>query len=259
MKKLKRKYLPISGLAIIGTLIILWGFHWKIDGPSIYLIGDSTMAERTESVAVNPERGWGQALHYYFKDEVHIHNHAVNGRSTRSFIDEGRWQKVLAELKPGDFVFIQFGHNDQKINDPKRYTNPTTAYYNNLLRFVKETREKKATPVLLTSIVRRRFNEQGTLIDTHGLYPLIVRQLAQNQDVLFIDHLSMTEKFVAELGEEKSKEWYVWVPPGQYAKFKEGKKDDTHLMEKGAADFAKMVAKELVSMDTVLKKFIVLN
>lgn len=240
-------------------MIIVSGFQWKQEGPVIHLIGDSTMAERTEKVEVNPERGWGQALQQYFKKDLKICNHAVNGRSTRNFIAEGRWETVRDELKPGDFVLIQFGHNDQKIKDPKRYTNPSTSYFHNLHRFVKETREKEATPVLLTSIVRRKFNEHGTLVDTHGLYPLIVRQLSQAENVFFIDHLFKTEALISQMGEEPSKELYVWVEPGQYVRFPEGKKDDTHLSKKGADVFAKMVVDELANFDTNLKKFILLD
>ncbi len=259
MKFLKEKFIPIGGLLIIGALILIWGFYWKPQGPTLYLIGDSTMANKPGSIEENPERGWGQALQQYFEPEVRISNHAVNGRSSRSFIDEGRWQTVLESLKAGDFVLIQFGHNDQKFKDPKRYTNPTGAYLHNLKRFIRETREKGATPVLLTSIVRRKFNEFGTLVDTHGIYPLIVRQVAQEEQILLIDHLYHTEKIVQEWGAERSKELYVWVEPGKYAKLPDGKKDDTHLSKKGADLYAKIVAEQLVEQDKALKYFSLLN
>lgn len=109
---------------------------------------------------------------------------------------------------------------------------------------------------MLTSIVRRKFNEFGTLIDTHGIYPLVVRQLARDENVLFIDHLSKTEKIVEDLGDKASKTLYVWVAPGQYAKLPQGKTDDTHLSHKGADIFAQIVAAELANFDTLLKKFI---
>ena len=145
---------------------------------TIYTIGDSTMANKPNPEE-NPERGWVQMLPQFFNDNVIIKNHAVNGRSTRSFINEKRWDSIYKQLKKGDYVFIQFGHNDQKINSPKRYTNPHTAYRYNLIKFVEETREKEAIPVLFTSIVRRNFNEDGTLLDTHGVYPLVVHSVAQ--------------------------------------------------------------------------------
>jgi lysophospholipase L1-like esterase len=121
----------------------------------------------------------------FFNDEIIIENHAVNGRSTKSFISEGRWQAVYDSLKPGDYVFIQFGHNDQKENDSSRYTNPHTAYRYNLIQFVEQTREKGAIPILFSSIARRNFNKEGTLIDTHDAYPLEVRLVAQEYNVPF--------------------------------------------------------------------------
>src|SRR5215207_15654 len=122
--------------------------------PTVFLVGDSTMADKPDP-ARNPERGWGQLLPRFLDSGVVVRNHAVNGRSTRSFLDEGRWDSVVAVLRPGDVVVVQFGHNDQKIEDPKRFTNPYTAYRRNLARFVADARARGATPVLCSSIVRR--------------------------------------------------------------------------------------------------------
>ena len=113
----------------------------------IYLIGDSTMADK--SLIGNPERGWGQVFSMFFSDEVVIENHARNGRSTKSFIAEGRWKSVEEKLQPGNYVFIQFGHNDAKIEDSTRYAAARTDYRENLLRIIRETRAKKALPLLL--------------------------------------------------------------------------------------------------------------
>ena len=249
---------------MVRNMLLLFGFcllmpvrqYGQI--PSIYLIGDSTMADKDSTTDYNPERGWGQMLHKFFSAEVVIENHAVNGRSSKSFRAEGRWQKVLDKIKPGDFVFIQFGHNDQKVKDPKRYTNPTGSYYHNLKRYVEETREKGATPVLLTSIVRRKFNAEGTLVDTHGLYPLMVRQLSRDLDVLFIDHLYKTEELVNQLGAKKSKEIYLWVKPGVFGRFPDGKEDDTHLSPEGATTYARLAVEELITFNTPLNAFITL-
>ena len=212
---------------------------------AIHLIGDSTMADKPGSPEENPERGWGQLLPEFFEESIEIHNYAVNGRSTRSFIDEGRWDEVLQALRPGDYVFIQFGHNDQKVHDPARYTNPWSSYRHNLERFVRETREKGAKPLLLTSIVRRHFNEDGTLIDTHGAYPAVVREVADAMEVPFIDMLFLTEQVVEALGPEASKELYVWAAPGVYPYLPDGKEDDTHLSLKGARRYAGLVADAL--------------
>lgn len=138
---------------------------------TVYCIGDSTMANKKDPEK-NPEHGWAQVLQPFFTDKIVIENKAVNGRSTKSFISEKRWDSVYKKLKKGDYVLIEFGHNDEKIEDSTRYTNPHTAYRYNLIRFVKETREKGAFPVLLTSIARRNFNEKGVLVPTHGDYPL---------------------------------------------------------------------------------------
>jgi len=141
----------------------------------IYTIGDSTMADKVKPDE-NPEKGWCQVLPSFFDlNKVTIDNRAVNGRSTKSFINEKRWESIYNSLKPGDYVLIQFGHNDEKLADSTRYTNPHTAYRHNLIRFVIETRKKGAIPILFSSIARRNFNEQGVLIETHGDYPLETR------------------------------------------------------------------------------------
>lgn len=206
---------------------------------TIYLIGDSTMADKPDPKN-NPERGWGQMLPLFFDENVTIKNYAVNGRSTKSFIDEGKWDTVLSKIKEGDYVFIQFGHNDQKFKDKKRYTNPLTGYRQNLIKFVKETRDKGGKPVLLSSIVRRNFNEFGVLMDSHGLYTLVVRQVAEEYAVPIIDLQLKSENLVLATGEEESKELYMWIEPGQSEMYPEGKKDNTHFTIRGATEMARL-------------------
>lgn len=222
---------------------------------TIYCIGDSTMANK-KNPDENPEHGWAQALPQFFKNTVTIDNRAVNGRSTRSFIDEGRWDAVLKTLKKGDYVLIQFGHNDQKENDPKRYTNPHTAYRHNIIRFVTEAREKGATPILLSSIVRRNFNEQGTLVDTHGDYPLETRLVAQHYDVPFIDLQYLTEQMEESYGVEGSKKLHLHYKPGEVAYYPDGKDDDTHLSKLGATTVAGLAVGELKVKVPSLKEYI---
>jgi len=153
---------------------------------TIFMIGDSTMANKPY-LDGNPEKGWGQVFGLYFRDEVKVDNHAVNGRSSKSFINEGRWQKVRELIKPGDYVIIQFGHNDQKKNSPERYAPPQTEYRQNLEKFIHETRDLGANPVLATPIVRRRFDEYAHFYDTHGAYPDVVREVARELDVPLLD------------------------------------------------------------------------
>lgn len=222
---------------------------------TIYCIGDSTMANK-KNPEENPEHGWAQVLPQFFKDNVTIDNRAVNGRSTRSFINEGRWDSIYKNLKKGDYVLIQFGHNDQKKKDPKRYTNPHTAYRRNLIRFVTEAREKGATPILFSSIVRRNFNDEGTLVDTHGDYPLETRLVAQQYDVPFIDLQYLTEQMEESHGVEGSKKLHLHYKPGEVAYYPNGKDDDTHLSKLGATTVAKMAVDALETKVNSLKKFI---
>lgn len=222
---------------------------------TIFTIGDSTMADKPLEGG-NPERGWCQLMPEFLTGDVTLENHAVNGRSSRSFISEGRWEKVLSRLEPGDYVFIQFGHNDQKFKDPSRYTNPYTGYRQNLERFVKETREKGAIPILFTSIVRRNFNKHGTLMDTHGDYPLVVRLVAGDMDVPFVDLQRLTENLEISYGPEKSKTLHLWYTPGEIPFYTEGKQDDTHLSVKGAREVSALAVSALKKLNLGLSAFL---
>lgn len=223
--------------------------------PTIYGIGDSTMAIKILPDE-NPERGWGQMLPLFFNDAITIDNRAVNGRSTKSFIEEKRWDTIYKLLKPGDYVFIQFGHNDQKEKDSTRHTNPHTAYRHNLIRFVNETRAKGAIPILFSSIARRNFNEQGVLIGTHGDYPLETRLVAQEYKVAFIDMEYYSELLEQSYGPEKSKKLHLHYKAGEIPFYKEDKADDTHLSVKGATEIAYIAIKELKKTKLDLVKYI---
>ncbi|KJD31089.1 rhamnogalacturonan acetylesterase [Tamlana nanhaiensis] len=222
---------------------------------TIYLIGDSTMANK-KNPEHNPEHGWGQVLQDYFTNDAVIDNRAVNGRSSKSFIGEGRWDSVLETLKKDDYVFIQFGHNDQKFKSPDRYTNPHTTYRHNLIKYVNETREKGAIPVLFSSITRRNFNEHGVLVDTHGEYPLEVRLVAQEYNVPFIDLQYLTEVLELSYGEEASKKLHLHFAPGEHPYYKKGKEDNTHLSNLGANEVAKLAIVSLKEKVASIKKYI---
>ena len=171
--------------------IVISTFMLAQKKPTLFLIGDSTMANK-ENPDKNPEHGWGQVLDQFFTTGIEIQNHAMNGRSSKSFRTEGRWNTIEKQLKKGDFVIIQFGHNDQKVKDSTKFTNPYTQYRANLERYVKEARAKGAIPILMTSIVRRNFNENGVLVDTHKEYPLVVRLVADDLHVPFVDMQRLT-------------------------------------------------------------------
>ncbi|UPQ77445.1 rhamnogalacturonan acetylesterase [Chryseobacterium nepalense] len=223
--------------------------------PTLFLIGDSTMANK-ENPDKNPEHGWGQVLNQFFTTGIEIQNHAMNGRSSKSFWTEGRWAAIEKQLKKGDFVIIQFGHNDQKVKDSTKFTNPYTQYRANLERYVKETRAKGAIPILMTSIVRRNFNENGVLIDTHKEYPLVVRMVANDLNVPFVDMQLLTEQLEITYGPENSKKLHLHFKEGEEPYYPKGKDDDTHLSKLGADLEAKLAADSLKKLKTGLEKFI---
>lgn len=222
---------------------------------TIFTIGDSTMANKVEPEK-NQERGWVQVLSPYFTEQVSIKNHAVNGRSTKSFRDLGHWQKVVDSLKPGNYLFIQFGHNDAKIEDPKRYTNPQTSYRHNLINYIEEARSKGAIPILFSSIARRNFNEKGVLVDSHGNYPLIARLVAQEMKVPFFDLQYLSENLEIEYGVENSKKLHLHYAAGEHAYYPKGIDDDTHLSILGATEIAQLFVKDLRKKNLDLAKYL---
>lgn len=198
---------------------------------SIFLAGDSTMSIKAENR--RPETGWGEILATRVTSENKLINLAVNGRSTRSFLAQGRWQALLDQLQAGDLAIIQFGHNDQKIIDPKRFTDPWRDYRWNLETYIADVRAKGATPLLLNSITRRSF-EDGVLKNTHAPYDDVARQVASQTGVAFIDMTALSSDWIDITGEEISVQYYLHVPVG-HPNYPEGKTDNTHLNPQGAA------------------------
>lgn len=269
---------------LLGLLLMFSAFTSEKQVITIFTIGDSTMANKPLEGG-NPERGWGQMLSRYFSEEIVIDNHAVNGRSSKSFIDEGRWDKVLAKLKKGDYVFIQFGHNDEK-RDEKRHTDPGTTFDANLKRFVEEARAKGAIPVLFNSIVRRNFGKADAdavakavvqddiregidpnapqaemktgarLIDTHGAYLDSPRNVARELEVPFVDLNRVTHDLVEQMGPEASKQLFVWVAPNTVPALPKGREDNTHLNVRGAATVAWLAVQEVIKVVPALKPYV---
>jgi lysophospholipase L1-like esterase len=237
-----RLFLAAIAMSLVGSAQIGAG-----EQMTLFLVGDSTMAEREN--LDRKMRGWGQMLQPFFSDEVVVENHARGGRSTKSFISEGRWQVVLSRIKPGDYVLIQFGHNDQKNKDPKRFTNPYTGYRRNLERYVNETRAKQAHAILATSIVRRKFNDDGVVVDTHGNYPLVTRLVAEDLDVPFIDLQLLTEDLVQIYGVEGSTVLFTWLEPGEEPEHPKGLQDNSHLSVAGGIEVAGLVVQDLKRLD----------
>jgi lysophospholipase L1-like esterase len=213
-------------------------------GLTIFMIGDSTMADKPLAPP-QPERGWGQMLPLYFESEVRIENFALNGRSSKSFRDEGHWQTVVDRIRPGDYVIIQFGHNDEKIESPARYADPFVGFKENLERYVSETRALGGKPILATSIVRRKFGEDGMLEDTHGDYVLVPRIVARELNVPLLELNGRSEALINRLGPELSKRMFMWIEPGEYDSVPMAVRDDTHLNSVGAARIADLAADEI--------------
>lgn len=223
--------------------------------PVVHLIGDSTMADKCLRNE-NPERGWGQLLHEYFHPSVTIFNHARDGRSSRSFMWEGLWDAACVHFHPGDWLVIQFGHNDQKTEQPLIGTDPGGSYLDFLTRFVRDADSREVLPVFATSIYRRRFTPEGLLVDTLGDYPQAMRELALELDVPLIDLHEQTALQLKSLGPEASQKLYLHDQPGQCTHHPEGRHDDTHLSIHGARMVARLFVQGLCNHPLELRKWI---
>ncbi|CAL9411490.1 hypothetical protein SUDANB108_01669 [Streptomyces sp. enrichment culture] len=200
---------------------------------ALHIAGDSTAAQKYADAA--PETGWGMALPFFLRKDLVVANHAVNGRSSKSFVDEGRLDAVLAATRPGDLLFIQFGHNDQKTADPARYTEPWSTYQEYLRLYVDGARAHGVRPVLATSVERRRFDADGKALPTHGEYPAAVRALAAEEGVALLDLQALSLALWQELGPEETKTYFNWTATEQ---------DNTHFNPPGAIAVARLVARE---------------
>ena len=270
-----RKYIVLS---VIAALVLVFSAAVEDKTTTIFIIGDSTAAKKDLSTG-SPERGWGMALQCYFDSAyIRVDNHAVNGRSSKSFIDEGRWDKVLSAMKPGDYVIIQFGHNDEKPA-VERHTDPGSTFDYNLAKFVRETRERGGIPILMNPVVRRNFAQKplkndddeklrnttfadgsklvegDSLIDTHGLYKVAPRDVARRMNCHFIDANQITHDLEQSLGVEGSKKLHMWYKPGEEPSLPQGRQDNTHYNIYGAHVVAKLLAEALIEEIPVLSKY----
>lgn len=190
-----------------------------------------------------PERGWGQLFPEFVIPPAKVDNHAQNGRSSKSFIREKRWEKVLASLKPGDWVIIQFGHNDQKADKSGTYAAADGEYRDNLRRFVRETREKSAFPIIATSVVRRRWDADWKFTDTLGEYPAAARAVAEEEKVPLLELHDLTLHMETDAGVEGSKKFHF-------------KGDDTHFSETGARGVSALAAAEIHRLKLPLARWV---
>ena len=205
-----------------------------VDVPTIYLTGDSTVTDQL----AEPAASWGQMLTRFFRPDVAVANHAESGETLKSFITELRLDKALSRMKQGDWLLIQFGHNDQKKGWPQTFVDAGTTYRAYLRAYIAEARLRGATPILVTSPERRNFDESGRILPSHGAYPDAVRAVAREEKVGLIDLTAMTTAFYEALGPERAP-----------LAFNDGGKDKTHHNNYGAYEIARMVASAVPAAD----------
>lgn len=265
-----KKLLTLALLAVV----LLTASHKK--PVTIFIIGDSTAANK-DITDDKQERGWGMALQGFFTRDVIVDNHAKNGRSSISFINEGRWQKVLEKIQPGDYVIVQFGHNDEKPG-PTRHTEPGSTFDDNYRKFVRETREKGGIPILMNAVARRNFYvkpekqdddellrntvytgekvNSDTLIDTHGAYLLSPKHVAEEQGCVFIDANRITTDIENTMGVEGSRRLHMWFKPGDHPAYPDGRQDNTHYNVYGAHVVASALVDALAEAVPELRPFV---
>ena len=219
----------------------------------IFIAGDSTAANK--EVRAYPETGWGMPFAYFFDSSVVVENRAKNGRSTRTFISEGLWQKLIDDVHEGDYVFIQFGHNDEVPSKIDRYT-PPDAYKKNLAKFITETRSRSANPVLLTPVSRRQFDSSGHVRETHLEYSALVREVAKQFNVPLIDLDEKSRALLQKFGPENSRLLFMQLDPGEHPNYPAGRNDNTHFNELGARKMAQLVLEGIRELHLQLVQFI---
>lgn len=223
--------------------------------PIIYWAGDSTVKQN--DITSYPQSGIGQGLMLYIKKGIFIDNRAENGRSSKSFIEEGRLASIAEDIQKDDFLFIEFGHNDEK-SDAERHTDPYTTYQDYLTAYIQTALEKSAHPVLITSLYRRLFEKNGLLAEnTHFDYPQAMKELGKKFSVPVIDLCSLSKELIQKTGAKKSKVWFMHLPPQKYSNYPDGKQDNSHLTYEGAVIFAGLIAKELRKLGGIYAELLI--
>jgi lysophospholipase L1-like esterase len=244
-------------LVFINFIFCLFAFKSADDRVTIWLIGDSTIAEKLTTKY--PETGWGMPFQNYFDlSKVTIENRAKNGRSTRTFLAEGLWLPIQQNLKASDYVLIQFGHNDEGKGE--RYKDRSTRpdeFKLNLMKYIDETKAKSAIPVLITPVSRRYFDKEGNVRQTHEPYSDVVRELAKAQQIILIDLDEMSRKLYQKYGSEDSKLLFLDLAPNQHPNYPNGVTDGTHFNEYGARLIAELVLNEIKAQKLPIAKYIV--
>lgn len=261
-KKVSQKILLLGMLIITAGLVIYNGIYpskasskdMKSQRITIYLAGDSTVSNYPTTLS--PRSGWGQELAKRFDEKIMVINLAKRGRSSKSFINEGRLDRILTDIKKGDYLFIQFGHNDEKIKDPTRYTNPATTYKSYLKQYIEGAREKGAIPILVTPVERMRFTAEGNALETHGLYPNAMKELGKDENVPVIDLAAKSKELFQQLGPDRTKKLFMWLNAGENPYYPNGAMDSTHFQEKGAEVIADLVIEGIVELKLPLQEHV---
>ncbi|HEY0533370.1 MAG TPA: rhamnogalacturonan acetylesterase [Actinoplanes sp.] len=208
---------------------------------TIFVAGDSTAA--TYATSDVPQAGWGQALPAFLRPDVAVVNGAWSGASSKSFADLGHLDRILDAIAPGDTLLVSFGHNDEKSEDPTRYTEPWTTFQHYLRLYLDGARAAHAQPVLVTPVERRRFTADGTPYLSHGDYPASMRALAADTRTPLIDLTALSFGLWSELGPVKTKDYFLWLDPGEWPNFPDGDQDNTHFQPHGAIELARVVVR----------------
>jgi lysophospholipase L1-like esterase len=240
------------GIILLCTTAFIFPAKKKI---KIFLAGDSTMS--IKETKAYPETGWGMPFQYFWDSTVTVINKAKNGRSTKTFISEGLWQSIISESSEGDYVFIQFGHNDESAEKKERYATPDT-FKMNFNKFIAEAKAKKAIPILFTPVSRRKFNEKDSAIETHKIYAALVQDVAKENKVLFIDLDTKSRALYQQFGKENSKLLFLHIKKGEHPNYPDGKEDNTHFSELGARLIAQLVLQELKNLNIELTERIII-
>ena len=223
----------------------------------IFYAGDSTCARY--SILKFPKTGIGQELGLYVKPEIIIDNHAVSGRSSKSFIEEGRLKVIEEQIGKGDFLFIQFGHNDEKEYDEKRYTSPYGTYKEYLKKYIQVAKNAEAVPVLITPVSRRCFADAWKLVGETMLenYAAAMREVAEEEQVALVDLYSKSRAKIEEAGAVETTKWFMHLAKGEYPAYPEGMVDDTHLNPEGAKIFAGLISEGLKELGGIYAELLV--
>lgn len=217
---------------------------------TVFLCGNSTVVDQDNE----PWASWGQIIPQYFNDKVCIANYAESGESSNTFIAVGRLKKALTQMKKGDYIFMEFGHNDEKQRQPGH--GAWYSYMYSLKIYIDEARNRGAHPVIVTPTQRRNFGPDGKLIPTHGEYPAAARWIAKKENVPLIDLTEMTTRLFNAMGEEGTKHAFVHYPAGTYPGQTKAFADNTHFNPYGATEVAKCIVTGIRSALPELGKYL---